>query len=117
MGDARRARGAVAAAFESAQVPFLAALVEQPSCTREPEDVEAAARIVDDMAAQVGLARRIVADPEARFADHRVYATPAAAEGPALALVGHVDTVFPRSMGFSGFSREGTWRAAPASST
>ncbi len=103
----------MAAAVESAQVPFLAALVQQPSCTREPEDVEAAARIVDDMAAQVGLARRIVADPEARFADHRVYSTPAAAEGPALALVGHVDTVFPRSMGFSGFSREGDVARGP----
>lgn len=106
MGEARRARGAVAAAFEGAQVPFLAALVDQPSCTREPDDVEAAARIVDDMAARVGLARRIVADPEGRFADHRVYSTPAAADGPAIALVGHVDTVFPRAMGFFGFSRE-----------
>lgn len=103
----------MAAAFEGAQVPFLKALVEQPSCTREPEDVEAAARIVDETAARLGLERRVVPDPEGRFASHRVYSTPAAGEGRALALVGHVDTVFPRSMGFAGFTRDGDVARGP----
>ncbi len=103
-----RAREVVRDVFEREQVPFLRALVEQPSCTREPEDVEAAARIVDAMAERAGLSRRVVPDESGRFAAHRVYATPAVeADTPALALVGHVDTVFPRAMGFTGFSREG----------
>jgi glutamate carboxypeptidase len=99
----------VDAAFEVAQVPLLRALVEQPSCTREPDDVEAAARILDDAAERAGLHRRLVPDPSGRFAAHRVYATPAAVRDdvPALLLVGHVDTVFPRSMGFFGMSRDG----------
>lgn len=111
---ARRVREAVRSAFESEQVPFLRALVEQPSCTREPEDVEAAAQLVDAMAARVGLSRELVADPSGRFAAHRIYATPRANEGErALALVGHVDTVFPRAMGFHGFSREGDVARGP----
>jgi len=108
-----RVRAAVGAAFESAQVPWLQALVEQPSCTREPEDVEAAARIIDEMAARVGLSRRVVPDPSGRFAAHRVYSTPRAEQEKAIALVGHVDTVFPRSMGFSGFTREGDVARGP----
>ena len=104
--------GAVAVAvterFESYQVPFLARLVEQPSCTREPEDVEAAARIVDEQAESIGLVRRLHPDPDGHFADHRTYTMPrACGEEPAIALVGHVDTVFPRSLGFFGFRRDG----------
>ncbi len=113
MDDAGRARQAVEDAFETAQVPFLAALVDQPSCTREPEDVEAAARLIDEAAARVGLAQRTVPDPSGRFAAHRVYSTSAADEGPCVALVGHVDTVFPRSMGFFGFAREGDVARGP----
>jgi glutamate carboxypeptidase len=107
-------REAVRASFESAQVPFLAALVEQPSCTREPDDVEAASAIVDAMAAQVGLSRRVVPDPGGTFAAHRVYSTPRADEGArCIALVGHVDTVFPRAMGFRGFVRDGDVARGP----
>jgi glutamate carboxypeptidase len=92
----------------------LRALVEQPSCTREPEDVEMAARIVDAMAERVGLTRRAVPDASGRFADHRVYATPAVGDDTnALALVGHVDTVFPRAMGFTGFTRDGDVMRGP----
>lgn len=100
-----RLREAVRSAFEPAQVPFFRALVEQPSCTREKDDVEAAAQMLDGMAEEIGLARSVHADPSGTFADHRVYSTPG--EGPAIALVGHVDTVFPRAMGFFGFMREG----------
>ena len=112
--DERRVREAVRSSFESEQVPFLKALVEQPSCTREPDDVEAAAQLVDAMAARLGLSRELVADPSGRFAAHRIYATPRASEGEkALALVGHVDTVFPRAMGFFGFVREGDVARGP----
>lgn len=99
---------AVAERFEDRQVPFLRALVEQPSCTREPEDVEAAACLVDAAAGALGMTRALHPDPEGRYADHRVFATAATAEGErAPVLVGHVDTVFPRSLGFLGFRRDG----------
>jgi glutamate carboxypeptidase len=94
-------------AFESEQVPWLERLVEQPSHTWARDDVEAAARLVDELAASLGLRSTRVSDPEARFADHRVYSSATTGDDTrALALVGHVDTVFPRSMGFLGFRRE-----------
>jgi glutamate carboxypeptidase len=97
----------VDAAFETVQVPWLRRLVEQPSHTWAPGDVEAAACMVDGAAESLGLSCTRVPDPEGRFADHRVYASPATTrETRALALVGHVDTVFPRSMGFLEFLRD-----------
>jgi len=98
----------VAANFETDQVPFLERLVNAASCSREPEDVEAAAALIDAQAAELGLTVERVPDPSGVYADHRVYETARAKEGgPCLALVGHVDTVFPRSLGFLGFRREG----------
>jgi glutamate carboxypeptidase len=95
-------------AFESEQVPWLARIVEQPSHTWARDDVEAAAEIVDEAARALGLRCTRFPDPQGRFADHRVYASPTVGdEGRALALVGHVDTVFPRSMGFLEFRRDG----------
>src|SRR4051812_42824184 len=87
--------------FEALQVPWLRRLVDQPSHTYARSDVEAAAHIVDEGAAELGLIRALYPDPEGRFADHRVYTT--AATGPedrTLALIGHIDTVFPRSLNF-----------------
>lgn len=99
---------AVASAFEPAQVPWLATLVEQPSHTYERDDVESAARILDALAGDLDLETVRHPDPSGRFADHRVYHTRAAGPvDPALALVGHVDTVFPRKQGFFGFRRDG----------
>lgn len=99
---------AVDDAFESEQVKLLEALVNAPSHTHAKEDVEQAARLVDEAAATLGLSCVRLPDPEGRFADHRVYATPATkADELALALVGHIDTVFPRSMGFLELRREG----------
>ncbi len=98
---------AVDGAFDE-QLAFFARLVEQPSCSREPDDVEAAAAILDEALASLGLSRSLHPDPSGTYAAHRVYATPATEdEGDALLLVGHVDTVFPRSAGFFGFVREG----------
>lgn len=72
---------AVDAAFEAEQVPWLGRLVDQPSHTYAREDVEAAASIVDEAAAALGLVRERAADPSGVFADHRIYSTPAAGEG------------------------------------
>jgi glutamate carboxypeptidase len=98
---------AVDAAFEAEQVPFFARLVERPSCSREPEDVEKAAALLDELAQTLGLTTMRVAAAGGSFADHRVYATEAATDGSGLLLVGHVDTVFPRALGFFGFARDG----------
>jgi len=104
----RDARQQVDDRFDTHQVPWLRRLVLQPSCTREPQDVEAAAAIVDETMADLGLVRTLHPDPGGACADHRVYATRGAADGArALALVGHLDTVFPRSVGFLSFQRDG----------
>lgn len=95
-------------------MPLLASLVEQPSCSREPEDVEACFGLLDAAASAAGLVRERHEDPAGRFAAHRVYRTAACGQGDrALALVGHLDTVFPRAMGFVGFRREGDVAKGP----
>jgi glutamate carboxypeptidase len=112
--DLRAIDAAVDARFEREQVPLLAALVEQSSCSREPDDVEAAFAILDRAAASAGLAIERVKDASGVVAAHRVYTSPACAPGTrAVALVGHLDTVFPRAMGFSGFRREGDVARGP----
>jgi glutamate carboxypeptidase len=99
---------AVSEAFERAQVPLLRELVELPSASREVEDVEAVMARLDEAAASLGLASRRVAPGPHEVASHRVLSTPAAGDdAPALALVGHADTVFPRALGFAGMRREG----------
>lgn len=105
---------AVEARFESEQVPFLARLVEQPSCSREPEDVELAAKILDERAEGLGLRTTRLPDPDGFYADHRLYQTEGTGPDDAsLGLVGHVDTVFPREMGFFGFERDGDTAHGP----
>ena len=100
-------RAAVDAAFETEQLEWLQRLVNQPSHSNARDDVEAAARIIDALALEIGLKRTLFPDPEQRYADHRIYSTPGTGERDrALALVGHCDTVFPRSLGFLYYSRD-----------
>ena len=104
-GDALQRR--VEAVFESEQVPWFAHLVDTPSHSYAKDDVEQAAQQLDAAMAGLGFARIVVPDPSGRFADHRIYESPAVTEAPCPALVGHVDTVFPRSMGFLRLARDG----------
>lgn len=98
---------AVSEAFEAVQVPLLRRLVDQPSHTHAKDDVEAAARLLDAEAEALGLRIERVPDASGAFADHRVYATPATRDDDrTLVLVGHVDTVYPRSMGFLRMTRD-----------
>jgi len=108
MTDYRAIETAVVDGFEAAQVSWIQRLVEMPSYTKARDDVAAAAELVDATAARLGLSVERHADPDAVYADHRVYATPAVtADDVTPALVGHIDTVFPRSLGFVAFSRDG----------
>jgi glutamate carboxypeptidase len=105
---------AVAEAFERAQVPFLRELVELPSASREIDDVEVVMQRLDVEARALGLSSRAVDPGPHEVASHRVLSTPAARDDdPALALVGHADTVFPRALGFVGMRREGDRAMGP----
>ncbi len=107
VGLRRALYDAVEAAFEREQVPLLRRLVEQPSFTTARDDVEAAASIVDEAAALIGMSVTRHADPDGVYADHRTYATAATRDDDRTPLlVGHIDTVFPRSLGFLAFSRD-----------
>jgi glutamate carboxypeptidase len=82
-------------------------LVDQASHTAAREDVEEAARLVEERLTALGMWSDRFPDSEGRFADHRVFRTPATGrDDVAIALVGHVDTVFPRELGFLEFRRE-----------
>ncbi|MBL4689781.1 MAG: M20/M25/M40 family metallo-hydrolase [Nannocystaceae bacterium] len=104
-GDALRQH--VSEVFETTQVPFFRDLVEAPSHTKAKDDVEAAARIFDAAMDEMGFVRTLVADDSGTYADHRIHESPGVGAAPCLALVGHIDTVFPRSMGFLHYERDG----------
>jgi len=98
---------AVDNAFESEHIPWLQKIVDQPSHTGARDDVEAAAALIDALCASIGLRRSLCPDSTSTFADHRIYSTPGTTdEERAVALVGHCDTVFPRSLGFLEFDRD-----------
>ena len=63
---------AVDDAFETEHVPWFKHLVETPSYTKTREDVEAAAKIIDALAEQIGLRRTLFPDPDGVFADQRL---------------------------------------------
>lgn len=90
--------GVIDAAF-SEQCRLLETLVEHPSHTHAANDVEQSFAPFDAAVRKLGFAIERVPDPEGRFADHRVCRLQAKGS-PSLALVGHMDTVFPRSLGF-----------------
>ena len=109
-----RLRECVNDSFEHWQVPLLEALVEQPSATREVEDVEHVMVRLDVEARALGMLVEHVLPGEEDVASHRIFSTPGCDETtPALLLVGHADTVFPRAMGFFGFRREGEAARGP----
>lgn len=107
----QQVRERVRADFDDIQLPWLRDLIEIPSHTHAPADVEVAFGPLDRLAGELGMSIRRFPDGEKRFADHRVYMAPGVTLDQAnLALVGHVDTVFPREMGFLSF-RRGSGRA------
>ncbi len=114
-GDGARIDEAVREAFEREQIQLLRELVDLPSATREVDDVMLVFSRLDLAAGEAGLSRRVVPAGAHEVADHRVYSTPAALDEatPAILLVGHADTVFPRAMGFFGMKRDGDRAMGP----
>lgn len=105
---------AVEERFETEQIPALERLVNLPSHTYAPADVEAAALALDELAEATGLTTQYVPAGDERFADHRVYAPAGQAEDARTsALVGHIDTVFPRTSGFLVYTRDGEVARGP----
>jgi glutamate carboxypeptidase len=89
---------------------LLAELVEQNSFTENAEGGRAVARVLGEALRIEGLAEERV--PSARFADHLVFRSVGAAGVPPIALVGHLDTVFPPGT-FEGYRRDGVLRRGP----
>ena len=77
------------------QLKFLRKLVESPSFTEHPDDVEEASLLIDKEMKGLGFTR--VLYPARCRASHRIYSSAAThADDKALALVGHVDTVYEK---------------------
>lgn len=93
----------------------LAELVEVNSFTDNADGGREVARRLEELFAVPGLERRRVAST--KFADHLVFelpssAAPGAGAGAPVALVGHLDTVFPPGT-FEGYRRDGDLARGP----
>jgi len=102
------------AAWAGARVGLLRGGVELRGAPGVVKDAEAGTARLEEAARASGLSVRVVASGPHEVAAHRVYSTPGADAGaPAILLVGHADTVFPRAMGFFGMRREGDRAMGP----
>jgi glutamate carboxypeptidase len=105
-------RVAEARAWLAEQAPSmeerLAELVRQNSFTGNPEGGNRVANLMREFFAAPGLACET--KPSQRFAEHLVFRTQK--EGPPVALVGHLDTVFPPGA-FEGYRRDGALARGP----
>lgn len=88
----------------------LAPLVELNSFTDNVEGGLAVGARLRELFAIPGLSARTV--PSARYADHLVFSSTGAADRPPIALVGHLDTVFPPGT-FEGYRKDGDLRRGP----
>ncbi len=104
------------ASREASALALLERLVNEGSFTENVAGGTRVAHLIErELASIDGLAARLVPSESGRFAPHVVAWTRAAeasAEG-AVALVGHLDTVFPTGT-FEGFRREGPLARGPA---
>jgi glutamate carboxypeptidase len=96
---------------QQAMADALAPLVETNSFTENPEGGRVVGTMLRDLFAIEGLDAAV--RPSERFADHLVFRTrPDAPNRRAVALVGHLDTVFPPGS-FEGYRREGDLARGP----
>jgi glutamate carboxypeptidase len=100
--------------------PMETAVAELVSINSFTENVEGGAqvgRLLEDLFKIDGLACQRVASTTGKFADHLVFGStfeprPADASRGPIAMVGHLDTVFPPGM-FEGFKRDGDLARGP----
>jgi glutamate carboxypeptidase len=88
----------------------LAALVEVNSWTENPEGGRKVGALLREAFTMPGLSAEVV--PSTRYADHLVFRSQGRAGLAPVALVGHLDTVFPPGK-FEGYRRDGTLRRGP----
>ena len=88
----------------------IASLVEVNSFTDNAEGGRKVGGMLRELFANMGLDSRVM--PSARYADHLLFASRPAASVPAIALVGHLDTVFPPGT-FEGYRRDGELARGP----
>jgi glutamate carboxypeptidase len=106
--------GEAAAAWLADRLPAmeeaLAALVEVNSFSANPEGGRRVATLLEELLRLPGLACERVAS--ARFGDHLVWRSEGAPGLAPVALIGHLDTVFPPGK-FEGYRRDGPLRRGP----
>ncbi len=88
----------------------LAALVEVNSFTDNPEGGRKVGALLREAFQVPGLSAEVV--PSTRFADHLVFRSPGRAGLRPVALIGHLDTVFPPGK-FEGYRKDGALRRGP----
>jgi len=88
----------------------IASLVEVNSFTDNAEGGRKVGAMLRDVFAITGLASEVKSS--ARYADHLVFASRPGANVPSVALVGHLDTVFPPGV-FEGYRRDGDLARGP----
>ena len=106
MSDAAQWLGDQLPAMEAA----LAALVEHNSFTGNREGGQRVVRLLEDVFAMPGLEGERIGSE--RFADHLVFRSTGDASQAPVALLGHLDTVFPPGT-FEGYHVEGELRRGP----
>jgi glutamate carboxypeptidase len=114
MTTAAERRAEAAASWLSGKGPSmeeaLVPLVEQNSFTDNPEGGRLVGARLRELFAMEGLTPAIV--PSTRYADHLVFTADGDAAVPPIALVGHLDTVFPPGT-FEGYRRDGDVARGP----
>ncbi len=86
---------------------FLREIVLQPSFSRDKEDVDAVGLLITRELA--GLPMTMETVEQEKLGDHLVFRSPACSKHErSILLVGHMDTVFPRTSGFDWYKDEGT---------
>ncbi len=106
--DAVKWLGDQGAAMETA----LAELVRINSFTENVEGGLTTAKLLEELFTIEGLGHDRVASTSGKFADHLVFKTQEASPRGSIALVGHLDTVFPPGT-FEGFRRDGDLARGP----
>jgi glutamate carboxypeptidase len=95
---------------QAAMEERIATLVNVNSFTDNTDGGRKVGKLLGELFAVRGLTPAV--KPSARYADHLVFASRAGVSAPSVALVGHLDTVFPPGT-FEGYRRDGDLARGP----